>query len=276
MSELIAGCPQCLGPRTRTPFGPRCGHCDARSPAATFDGLPPGDTSGGLYNVTVNDAVSRPGLSALRAHTPTWEAASSYGSPSNTSPSPTARPGESYAAWHRRIYDAVVSAHPDARIEPATLPSSAAMLGEVAAGRAQSRDDASRREGYAQGIARSMGVVAEYGSDMVRASDLYERLEYLKHEAEARDAGLGDSVESRVCSRDGHRWSEGRCVFCGADRVSEERRGGPAVERAADDNACPPCAVCSTSSWIERVGAAGKTCEDCGAPMPRDPPSDVG
>jgi len=147
-------------------------------------------------------------LSALRAHPPTWEAASSYGSLSNTSPSPTARPGESYVGWHSRIFDAVVGAYPDARIEPATLPSPAATLGEA------------------------LGVV--------------------------RTAAIQHAMSQT--------WLDGLAALSYA-----------ATRRAeADDNACPPCAVCSTSSWIERVGAAWKTCEDCGAPMPRDPSPGVG
>lgn len=67
-----------------------------------------------------------------------------------------------------------------------TPPTPAAMLGEALIDEAARRADAPRQEGYIQGIARCMGVVAEYGGDMVPASDIYERLGYLKREAEAR------------------------------------------------------------------------------------------
>lgn len=78
---------------------------------------------------------------------------------------------------------------PPRPVNPLILPiagTPATMLGEAVAAEAARRADDVRREGYVQGIARSMSIVAEYGEDMVKASDIYERLGFLKREAEAR------------------------------------------------------------------------------------------
>jgi hypothetical protein len=116
-------------------------------------------------------------------------------------------------------------------------PTPAAMLGE-------------RHEGYVQGIARSMSILAEYGSDMVRASDLYERLDYLKREAGAREGRtIADmltpdnrlSVQSTMgepscwqCEKP--LGSTEACLTCSAKQAEDAARA-----RGPDGKVCPAC-----------------------------------
>jgi hypothetical protein len=113
----------------------------------------------------------------------------------------------------------------DAMLPPTPTPTPAAMLGEF--------QTLVRK---AQAALVHLPPSAWERADEARGSleTMHREAGRAKREAEAR-AGWGDPVESRVCNRDGHRWADGRCVYCGANRATEERRGGPAVERAAED-----------------------------------------